>query len=203
MSDYEGMVTKTTKERIAIGPQVPGNINSVEEYYEKMYHGNIPEGDYYYEDEIEDKAPSYEDVEVVPYGPQILDENGNKFQLPNGEEWTEAQLQFNTWEGSASDREGGAHDVTTGWITFYTASGSYQLYITDEWVDFYDDCDPPNLIKSVYYLNNVSGNAIVLKQSEFNTLSSVFPGGYDGNYASESTYYIVNGETIEFPNVEW
>ena len=200
MSDYEGMVSKTTKERIAIGPQVPGNIDSVEDYYDKLYHGDMPEEEVYF-DEEEEKTPSYEDVEVAPYGPQILDENGNKFQLPNGEEWTEAQLQFNTWEGSASDREGGTHDVTTGWITFYTASGSYQLYITDEWVDFYDENG--YLTKSVFYLNNVSGNTIVLKQSEFNTLSSVFPGGYDGNYASESTYYIVNGETIEFPNVEW
>lgn len=138
MSDYEGMVSKTTKERIAIGPQVPGNIDSVEDYYDKLYHGDMPEEEVYF-DEKEDKTPSYEAVEAAPYGPQILDENGNKFQLPNGEEWTEAQLQFNTWEGSASDREGGTHDVTTGWITFYTASGSYQLYITDEWVDFYDE----------------------------------------------------------------
>ena len=202
MSDYQNTINKSTKDRIAIGPQVPGNIESVEEYYEKLYGDNMPEEDTYYEGK-DDKPRNYENIEVVPYGPQILDENGNKFQLPNGVDWTEASLNFNTWEGSASDREGGTHDVTTGWITFYTTSGSYQLYITDEWVDFYDDCDPPNLLKTVYYLNNVSGNAIVLKQSEFNTLSSVFPGGYEGNYASENTYYIVNGETIEFPNVEW
>lgn len=203
MSDYQNTINKSTKDRIAIGPQVPGNIESVEEYYEKLYGNNMPEEDTYYEGK-DDKPRNYENIEVVSYGPQILDENGNKFQLPNGVDWTEASLNFNTWEGSASDREGGTHDVTTGWITFYTGLGpSYQLYITDEWVDFYDDCDPPNLLKTVYYLNNVSGNAIVLKQSEFNTLSSVFPGGYEGNYASESTYYIVNGETIEFPNVEW
>ena len=73
----------------------------------------------------------------------------------------------------------------------------------DESVEFYDDKNPQNLLKTVYYLNNVSGDTIVLKQSEFNTLSSVFPGGYEGNYASENTYYIVNGETIEFPNEQW
>lgn len=199
MSDYQNTINKSTKDRIAIGPQVPGNIESVEEYYEKLYGNNMPEEEVYFEGK-EDKPLNYENIEVAPSGPQILDEYGNKFQLPNGEEWTTASYDFNTWEGAASDREGGIHDVTTGWITFNTPSGSYQLYITDEWVEFYEENEPYYLIKSVYYLNNISGNAIILKECESKTLADIFPGGYEGKFASEKAYYIVNGETIEFPN---
>ena len=137
-------------------------------------------------------------------------------KLPNGEEWTEAKLELTTLEDAVYDRDGNPHDVTTGWIIFYTGLGpSYKLYIADEWVDVIKKDESANngeykfeseyveFIRTDYYVNNISGNAIVLKQSEFNTLSSVFPGGYEGNFASESTYYIANGEVIQFLNEEY
>ena len=52
MSDYQNTINKSTKDRIAIGPQVPGNIESVEEYYEKLYGDNMPEEDTYYEGKV-------------------------------------------------------------------------------------------------------------------------------------------------------
>lgn len=193
MSDYENTVSETTKQRIAIGPQVPGNVENVEDYYEQLYHGNMPEDA---QEEEPEKEP-YEGVEVVPYGPQILDENGNKFQLPNGEEWTEAKVDFQIWEDSFTDKNGTSHDVTTGRIYFYTGSGkqAYIIELADEVQDIYDAEGHP--LGTIFYLNNISGDTIVLKQCEYRTVSDIFPGGYDGNYASENCYYILNGETIE------
>lgn len=132
---------------------------------------------------------------------EVLDESGNRFQLPNGEEWTEAVYgpDFMLWEDSMSDLEGNMHDTAQGNIIFYTTSGkSYNIYITSEWVDTYAE-DSGELVSSIAYTSNASGNTIVLKQCAYQTLADYFTGGYEPDmYASDYMYYIVNGETIQY-----
>lgn len=190
MSDYQNTISEITKQRIAIGPQVPGNIENVDDYYEKLYDGDIPE-----EPKDEKEEDPY-DKKVVSHGPQILDENGNKFQLPNGVEWTEAKTDFITMEGFF-DKYGVAHNVTTGRIYFYTGTGAqaYIIEISDEYEEIYGENNI--YIGSIYHLNNISDDVIVLKQCQNTMVSDVYPGGYSGNLASEYCYYILNGEQVE------
>lgn len=42
MSDYQNRISDTIKKRIEIGPQVPGNIESMEDYYVKLYGTPTP-----------------------------------------------------------------------------------------------------------------------------------------------------------------
>lgn len=132
---------------------------------------------------------------------EVLDESGNRFELPNGEEWTEAVYgpDFMLWEDSMLDLEGNMHDVAQGSIIFYTTSGrSYNIYITSEWVDTYAE-DGGELVSSIAYTSNAFGNTIVLKQCAYQTLADYFTGGYEPDmYASDYMYYIVNGETIQY-----
>lgn len=130
---------------------------------------------------------------------EVLDENGNRFQLPNGEEWTEAVFgtDFILWEDAVSDLEGNPHDTAQGGIIFHTPSGdAYAIYIIDEMVD---NCEDGFSHGSTLYTSVPTSNTIVLKQCAYRTLADYFLGGYEPEfYASDYMYYIVNGETIQY-----
>ena len=196
MSDYQNLVSDITKKRIAIGPQVPGNIENVNEYYEKLYHDNSME-DTLSEETDADNNDAYSGEEVAPYGLQVLDENGNKFQLPNGEEWVSAHEVLQVEENMRYDMNGNPHSITWGHIVFQTETGEkYWIAIEEDGEDVLDEYG--NSIKYIEYLNNISGDTIVLKQSAYKTLSQVYPEGYAEDYVSEYTYYILNGEKLEY-----
>lgn len=187
MGDYQNEVSDTVKRRIEIGAQTPENIGSLENYYDKLYN----ESNFQFSGtdvSVETEAATEGGEE---YGLQVLDENGNRFVLPNGAEWTQVETNLASYP-VAWGPDGTEYCALEGEIRFYCTDGqAYNIYVCAEMVD----SDPFDTAIE-YYLNNYSGNTINLKKSETQTVDSKFPGGYTINVASRDCYYIYNGEKV-------
>lgn len=190
--DYQNEVSDTVKRRIEIGAQTPENIGSLENYYNRLYDESV------FKPQDTDKAESTETSEAVTateggneYGLQVLDENGNRFVLPNGAEWTQVETSL-TDTPVAWGPDGTEYSALEGEIRFFCTDGqAYHIYVCAEMID-----SNPNDSSVEYYLNHYTGNTIKLKQSQSQTVDSKFPGGYTVNVASRNCYYIENGEKV-------
>lgn len=129
--------------------------------------------------------------EIYSYGLQVLDESGNRFELPNGAEWIEVESHLQSTPVSWKP-DGTAYNALVGELCFYCADGqAYYIYVCDE----VEDPDP-NDTSYMLHLNNYSGNTITLKKTQYQTVDTLFPGGYTVNVATRDCYYISNGETV-------
>lgn len=191
--DYQNEVPDTVKKRIEVGAQTPDNVGSLDGYYEKLYtEGNFQnpgkENDMQTAP-AEGTSPATEGG--IGYGLQVLDEDGNRFVLPNGAEWTQVEADL-TDAPVVWGPDGTEYCALQGHLRFYCTDGqTYHIYICEESID-----PDPYDTSLEYYLNHYTGDTIMLKQSEFQTVDSRFPGGYTVNVASRNCYYIVNGETV-------
>jgi hypothetical protein len=119
-----------------------------------------------------------------------LDKSGNKFQLPNGADWTYAYVDMQS-VNVAWKEDGTPYVGKQGIINFSDAAGTvYSIYVYPEQVT--DGISGEVTI----YLNNYPEDKIVLVPSRFNTLDGIMPAGHDGNYATNVCYYIHNGEKV-------
>lgn len=85
MSDYQNMISDTVKKRIAIGAQVPGNIESVKDYYLKLYDTTMPSNDgIIWNLDID---PNKEDTESAG----DTDSGGNKYGYQLSEWYTDSR----------------------------------------------------------------------------------------------------------------
>ena len=127
-------------------------------------------------------------------GLEVLDEDGNRFVLPNGAEWEEAESDLQSME-VAWGPDGSVYSALVGYIRFYCTDGhAYHIYICCDEMQNPDPYDP----SYIYHLNNYSGNTIVLAKSAYQTVDTIFPGGCSVDVATRDCYYIANGEILEF-----
>lgn len=183
--DYDDTISETVRKRIEIGAQTPENgITSAEDYYRKYYGYEISD--------LENNSTQQgnSDTSAVNTGGlQVLDESGNKMQLPNGVDWNYARTEFRTYEGLWGP-DGCVYNITEGRILFDCVDGNtYGIYIYPEMIDPNDGSGD-----LIYFLNNISSNKIILKKCEYYTVDMVYPDGYDAKMATRDCYYIMNGE---------
>lgn len=176
--DYQNDVDDRIKNMIDVGPQGPGNMDSTQDYYRKIFG-------------MKANVATYESgANQEQYVLNVLNPDGTKFTLPNGKEWTEAWAQLKPVNG-LYDETGVTQTAQTGEIYFSCEDGQvYCVYIYDEMVT------DEETLETIYFTNNYSGNTIVLQESPYRTVDDVFPGGYDLKTASRACYYILNGEMI-------
>lgn len=191
--EYRIEVPDTVRKRIEIGAQTPDNVGSLEGYYEKLYaEGNFQYGNKENHTQTapaEGTSPATEGGKG--YGLEVLDADGNRFVLPNGAEWTQVEANL-TDAPVVWGPDGTEYSALQGELRFYCTDGqTYNIYICEESTD-----PDPYDTSLMYYLNHYTGDTIMLKQSEFQTVDSRFPGGYNVNTASRNCYYIANGETV-------
>lgn len=187
LSDYQNQITDTVKRRIEIGPQIPGNVDSVDEYYKKLYK-NAAQGW-----GKSNSANTDSDVETTSnWGVEVLDEEGNRFVLPNGAEWEEVEVDLESTE-VMWESDGTAHNGLVGFLRFYCTDGkAYHICV---WEDAVETQTPEGTIYT-YHLNNYTGNTIVLAKSTYQTVDTIFPDGCTIDLATRDSYYIANGETV-------
>lgn len=187
--DYDNNIPETVRKRIEIGAQTPENgMTTTEDYYRKYYGYEIPDtGSNSTEQEDADPNTST----TTSGSLQVLDENGNKFQLPNGLDWTNAWTDFFSYEGLWGPY-GDAYTVTEGRILFSCSDGNvYGIYVYQECINAEDGSGD-----LIYFLNSYSGNTIMLKKCAYQTVDMVYPGGYNMPLASRDCYYIYNGDMV-------
>lgn len=180
---FEEGVDDYMLEMIRRGPQTPESYGYTPEQIESIRKGG-PNTDMIVADKVTDSGERlYEELNIV-------DKSGNKFQLPNGADWTYAYVDMQS-VNVAWKEDGTPYVGKQGIINFSDAAGTvYSIYVYPEQVT--DGISGEVTI----YLNNYPEDKIVLVPSRFNTLDGIMPAGYDGNYATNVCYYIHNGEKV-------
>lgn len=145
----------------------------------------------------------------------VVDTNGNRFQLPNGVEWVYAEAHmgqlFTAYisdyrtvespdevelleigikcnEGFERNSEGNAEHYE-GILRFVDAGGySYNIFIFPH--NYQEELEYP-LTSDTNFVNNITKNPVVLAESTF-TAEEIFPDGFEG-FVTDTLYYIENG----------
>ena len=185
---------------VEIGPQTPENVVSAKDYYRRLFGGvntaldnqetgTFEQSEYYIEDEVNGGH-------IITGSLQVLDVNGNKFQLPNGKEWDNAYFGNDTYEGTIYDRDGVEHKTFNGRIVFSCTDGDIlSVYLYSDFIRV-QDCP---LIEVFYTNTNYPNDTIILMQHPYRTLEDIYPGGYDSAmYAMTECYVIANGNILEY-----
>lgn len=190
---------ETLQKRIALGAQTPDKYTSAADYY-KALAGYITDKQM---EEIKSNINT-EDMGIVA-GPGdliVLDGNGDKFKLPNGLDWTQAWADFyimEDWFYNAMTGE--SVSVQAGTLHILDEAGNVNhFYINPESI-----MDADSMV-SVYFLNTFTGNTIAIVPSTYETLDTIFPGGYDASmWADSRVYYIANGDSfyVDFNNMAY
>lgn len=127
---------------------------------------------------------------------QVLDADGNRFQLPNGKEWVNAWFGTENFESSIFDMDGNEYKSYEGRLLFSCPDGDIvSFYIAPNYVTLQQ-----SPLITVYYTNtNYPDNTIVLMEYSDLTVDMIYPGGYEDNtLGNRNCYYIANGTTIEY-----
>lgn len=190
---------ETLQKRIALGAQTPDKYTSAADYY-KALAGYITDKQM---EEIKSNINT-EDMGIVA-GPGdliVLDGNGDKFKLPNGLDWTQAWADFyimEDWFYNAMTGE--SVSVQAGTLHILDEAGNVNhFYINPESI-----MDADSMV-SVYFLNTFTGNTIAIVPSTYETLDTIFPGGYDASmWADSRVYFIANGDSfyVDFNNMAY